>query len=261
MARAARLESDELGGGVLALRLTGAGPRPSGRLVLRVPAKLAGRVDAAPGPMRVQVSRIATVDLEATGDVQIRQIAGGVRGSHRNGELIVSGAEDVELALTSSMAAFTGIRGDVRLTARNGGVQLEAPGGAVTLEANNADSTILRSSGEARVRGMGGRLQVTDPRGPIDIDVRRMQVELQLHRAVPVVALNTQAPLHLVLSDQPDVVVEAVATEGAAVRGDAFELRAETTSDESRLVHTFGRGRARVALSNRRGEIVILPHK
>jgi hypothetical protein len=261
LARTARLDQSELGGGVLALRLAGAGPGPSGHLTLRMPAHLAGRIDAAPGRMRVEASQIAGLDLEGTGDVHVREIAGGVTGSHRNGELVVANVSHVELTLTSSTAAFTGVRGAVRLAARNGRVHLESPGGAMTLEAGNVDSTIVRPLAEVRVRGMGGRLHVTEPRGPVDIDVRRMHVEVHLDRAVPVVALNTQAALHLVLAGQPDVMVEAVATEGAAVRADSFSLHAETTGDESRLAHTFGRGGARVVLSNRRGEIVIRSHK
>lgn len=258
LAERTTLSQDNLGSGILSLHaIAPPGGRQSARLTLRMPGRLAGRIDGTQGGTTIEVSGIAALDLDAVGDVRVSAIAGTVTGSHRNGDLAITGSGQVDLTLVSSNTVIGGTRGPVTLNARNGRCRIDAPAAAVAVEASNEDCIVSNPTGTVHFRGSGGKIRVDRPRQELAIDVRRANIEITLDAAVPVTALTTDAPLDLVLDGAPAVVVDAVASEGGGVRADDFALTATVTDGESRVRHEFVVGGARVALRNRRGGIVI----
>jgi hypothetical protein len=231
--------------------------RQMGKLRLRVPARMNVRVDGSTG---VRVSGVAGARLElVTGDVNVEQVTGIVRGSHRNGNLTITGAGGATLTLQNSTATFERLTDRLTLTVRTGHCRVSDSKGPIEIDETNTDISIAAQDGPVRVSGTGGSITVTDPRAETNIDVRRAEVEVTLLGAVPLTLVTTDESLRLLVGGSASGAIDAIASDRGEIRAKEFDLTAETAADERRLAHTFG-GAAhapRVVLRNQRGDIVI----
>lgn len=249
------LERDDLGG-ILVLRLR---PAPDGRqtsaVTLRVPARLAVRIS---GARMTHVTGVSAVHLDATiGEAAIRQVTGVVDGSHRNGRLAIEDAGSATIAVMSATTSLLRIGGRVSLTARNGECDLTDAGGAIDADVTNGKITVTGARQGMTLTATNAQAIVTAPRGDVKIDARRTSVMLTLTTPVAVAILTTDEPLRVKLPATFDAAIDAVAGEKGTIDASDFGLTPSRDGVETRLAHTFGGGRLRVALRNTRGAIVI----
>jgi hypothetical protein len=251
------LKQDDLGR-ILALRVSyPSDGRQTSTLVLKIPSRLGVRVE---GGIGLDVSNVGSVQLDSLlGDTTVTGIAGGVTGSHRNGDLTVTGADFVKMTLLNgSRASFEAITPHgLTLDVRNGECQVAKSAGPLELDEVNEEIAIASYAGPVRISGTGGRVTLDAPRAEAHIDTRRAEVEVTLRSAVPLTLLTTDDTLRLLLDGPPKVTVDAVASDGQ-VQANDFNLSADQGDKESRLVHAFGDSAApRVSLRDLRGDIVI----
>lgn len=207
-------------------------------LSLRVPARLAVELDGA------------------LSDVTVEGLTGALTGDHRAGRLVVDGAGSVDLSLLQSRAELRRVNGPTTVEARGGECLIAEPAGRVVIDQNASDITVTNAADTVRIDGAGGRIRVVHPAGEVRIATRRAEVELEISRPVPATIETTSDTLRLVLPDEADVTIDAVA-EGGRIMASEFGLEAEVSDDTSRLSHVFGSGAARVVLRNWNDDIVI----
>ena len=255
------VKPDDLGD-VLALAVTGPTTgRGTIKIVVKVPKGLAVRIA---GAQRTNVSGVAEVYLDnLPGETTIRHIAGGVSGTQRNGPLTVSDVGSLSLTLVASKAALTGVRGAIKVIARSGGeLRVETPQASVEIEVNGTDVIVAESAAPVSITGTGGdatAITIDRPSADVNVDVKRARVSMLLTAPVPATILTTMHPLRLTLADGVPVTIDAATVRGPVWAAD-FNLTAEVTGEDAHLAHRFG-DRARVALRNQNGEIVIARRK
>jgi len=251
------LKPDNLGATLALAPVYPAEGHQMGKIRLHVPARLNVRVDESTG---VRVSGVAGARLEGvTGDVNVEQVAGLVRGSHRNGNLTVTGAGGATLTLQNSTATFERLTDRLTLTMRGSHCRVSDSKGSVEIDETNTDISIAGHDGTVRISGTGGSITVTDPRAETNVDVRRAEVEVTLLGAVPLTLVTTDESLRLLVGGSASGAIDAITTDRGEIQAKEFNLTAETSTDERRLAHTFGAGAHAplVVLRNQRGDIVI----
>jgi hypothetical protein len=255
--QATRLKPDDLGSALSLAVDAPNGVRPRTTIELRVPARLAVRLETG---SEAAVTGVTSVYLGGVvGDTVVADILGTVTGSHRNGALSVSAAGGVSMTLVGSKGTFTSITGASAVTARNGSARFIGTAGPVDLEADAAEVHVDGAEGPVRVRGSAGTFSIDRPQADLRVDVRRASVEVTIDRAVPVTIFTTDRPITLRL-DPVAVEIDAMTTDGGRIDASAFGVTPDVATDETRLRHAFGDS-ARVALRNRRADIVIAPRK
>jgi len=251
------LQHDDLGN-VLAISVRGPEDTPrTSTLTLQVPSRLAVRVESA---RRTRISSVAGVRLEnLVGNADLKQIAGGIDGAHRNGELSIEDVRDVTLALIGSTAVIRRPLGAVSISARNGSTRIEQPAGAVVAEATNQHLTIVESLGDVRVGGVGGEITIERPRRAIDVDARRTRVTLVLDSAVPATVFSAEGGVTLTLADVSQVALDVIADVGK-IDAQRVGLTPVDRDGRSHLLQAID-GAARVAIRGEASSIVIAPGK
>jgi len=226
----------------------------TGSIILRVPSRLATRIDGATG---AYATNVASVDIEnVNGDVTILEIPGALTGQHRNGTLRATGIGAVKLALSRSQATFEHVSGGLTLDVRNGELEVTGSTGSLQLDSQNNETTIKDHAGPIRVAGSGGRVTIVSPRDETNVDMRNTEVEVTLTAAVALSVLTSEDTLRLLIDGAPAMVIDAIASEGQIQAAD-FKLQGEPGDREVKLAHTFGANGPRVTLRNSRGDIVI----
>jgi hypothetical protein len=254
-AKRAVLKTDDLGSSLaFRIELPSEG-RQTTQLVLKVPLRLTTRVQ---GGSRHEITNVAAVRLEGvSGTIRISSVAGPVTGTHRGGDLEITGVGAVKLTLQGTQAKFHEIREPLSLDLRNAECEINQPKAAIEIEQINSRVTISQPAGTVRVGGERGRVLVESPTSETRVDVRRAEVEVLLGAAVPLTLVTTDEELRLVLDGPPAVVVDAAAVSGE-ISTPGLDLKLEASERESRLAHTFRENAsARVSLRNLRGPIVI----
>jgi hypothetical protein len=254
------LREDDLGA---VLGLTTAFPVEgvqTAKLTLHVPGHLLVRVE---GSRRVQVSKVASVDLRnISGETTVSNVP-AITGTHRSGDLTVSGAETVDLTLVSSRAKIRDVSQSIQLNARNGECAISNSTGTVAMTTANVELTIdHHQKGAIRVAGDTGSVTVNSLAARLSIDARRMRVDLKLEQALAedITVITSEEPLRVTLSADAALVIDAVAND-AAVKVTDFDWAPSKNDRESRLSATLGHGGARAVLRNAGGDIVISRRK
>ena len=228
-------------------------------LTLKVPAGLSVRVENSG---RVQVSNVAAVELRnLAGETALSAISAAVTGSHRSGDLTITGAGTVTLALSSSRAKIRNVTNGVTLTARSGECWIGESSGAILVNGTNAEFVINAAASAVTVNGDGGQVKVIDAH-QLSVDARRMQVEIETSVAAgdSIMVLTTEEPVRLALGAPHMFSLDAVTT-GGAIRASDFGLEPVTEAREVRLNTVVGKPVARLVLRNSRGDIVINKRK
>ncbi len=107
----------------------------------------------------MQVSKVASVDLRnIAGETSVSNVP-AVTGTHRAGDLTVSGAATVDLTLVSSRAKIRDVTQSIQLNARNGECAISNSTGTVAVTTANVELTIdHHQKGAIRVAGETGRV-------------------------------------------------------------------------------------------------------
>jgi hypothetical protein len=232
--------------------------RLAGALTLQVPARLSAIID---GARSTEVSGLAGVRLDrVVGDARLRDLSGSLTGGHRNGELSVEGAASVALNLFETSAAISGIRDDIRLTARNGETRLDGNQAAVEIDGNGHTARVVEPGGAVRIFGMGGEIHLTHPRDAVIIDVRRVEVTLVVDTAVPISVFTSERLVRLTMVPDLAVSIDARTFDGGPIDATALGVSPEITSDGSR-VHLPRAAAPAIAIRNQRGAIEIAQTK
>lgn len=255
-ARAMTFLHDEMGS---VLALAARGPRESGQgttLRLQVPKRLNVRLD---GARRVTASGLAALRLDnVSGDVDIRDVAGAVTGTHRNGTITIAEVGSVSMTFMSGGVTIGNVRGETTASLRNGSGHLSDLHGALSLDAASAVVDVTNTAAAARLTVTAGALNVLQPKAEVRIDSRTAKVLVSLDRAVPLTAIVTGG-MRLELAGDVPIAIDAIADGGTIVASD-FGLTPDTTERGATLHHAFG-STARVAVRSDGGEIVIARRK
>jgi len=245
------------------LGLTTAFPREgtqTAKLTLHVPEHLQVRVE---GSRRVQVSKVASLDLRnIAGETSVSDVT-AVTGNHRAGDLTVSGAATVELTLTSSRAKIRDVTQSIQINARNGECTISNSTGTVAVTTANVELTIEHhQKGAIKITGELGRVTLSAPGAPLSLDARRMLVDLKLDQVLPedITIITSEEPLRVTLSGDAALTIDAVAND-AAIKVTDVDWAPSKNDRDSRLTATLGHGGARAVLRNAGGDIVISRRK
>jgi hypothetical protein len=234
------------------------GARLAGALSLHVPDRLAVIIE---GARSTEIASLAGVTLDrVVGDARLSDLTGSVTGSHRNGELSVSGAASVTLNLVETSAAFTGIRDRIRLTARNGESRIDASPAPVEIDGTGHTSRLVESAGPVRIFGTGGEIHLTHPRGAVHVDVERAPVTLVVDAAVPITIFTSERPVRLTIGPDLAVSLDARTLDEGAIDATALGVSPEITPDGARVFLPRPDAPA-IAIRNQRGAIEIVEVK
>jgi len=145
-----------------------------GTLTLKVPSRLAIRLDSAGRP---KVRGVAGLRLaRVTGEVVAEDIRGAVTGTHVSGDLTVTGAGSVNLILVSSRAKFSGIERGLTVNARSGECEIRQSRGPVVFTGTSARLSVAEHDGPIDIDGEGGNVRIDRPVKPLYIDIRRTSI-------------------------------------------------------------------------------------
>ena len=246
-------------GATLALAVDGPPEaRLAGALTVQVPRRLAVLIG---GARHTDVSGVESVTLDRVlGEAHLREIAGAVSGSHRNGDLSISGAATVALNLIETTAVLTGIRDRLRLTARNGESRVGDSSAAVEIESTGNHVRLEAPAGPIRIFGSGGDVEITRPRETVHVDVRSAPVTIVLDRPVPVAIFARDRVVRVAIEPGVIVGLDARTTEGGSIDATALGLTPATTTDGAR-VQSLAPDAATIAIRNQRGAIEIVQTK
>jgi hypothetical protein len=233
-------------------------------IVLKVPARLSVRIDGAVGSVPggtggAVISGVSGLELDGTGSVRVEHVRGAITGAHAQGDLTVAGAGSVDLRLDGSRAKFSGVTGGVTITGRQARFEIADSGGPLDVSGSGVTTSVTGHAGPIRITGSNGRVTVDGPREETRIDVRRAEVQVTLRTPVALTILTSDQIVRLMIDGNPDVTLDAIATETGTITATDFTLTPAAADREQRLSHTFGGGAAarRVTIRNLRGQIVI----
>ncbi len=228
--------------------------RRSIALTLRVPGRLTVRTESV-GRMRVHA--VSAVHLgNVSGETVVETIRGEVTGTHRNGDLSVTGAGAVNVVLVGSRAKFRGVERGLTINARSGECEITDSRGRLTFTGTSARLQVSAFDGAIEIGGDGGQIRVERPSRETKVDIRRARVDVTLAAAIPLTILTSDETIRLVLDGAPPVDLDAVAANGNIDASD-LGLSPEKTERAARLAHAFGGKTARVILRNSHGDIVL----
>lgn len=229
-------------------------PRPSVRLTIRVPSRLA--VEVRSGGGELAVNDVAAVHLrEAEGNIRIGGIAGAVSGEVARGSLEVERVGSVALKARRCDARFATINGAFELEANRCEVRARAVQGASTLDIENVEGELEDAVGPVRIKGQGGAFYVRGGRGPIDADTDRTTLHLLPAAPVPINATVERDTIEITLP-RGGLEVDAIATDGD-VRAPHGLLTVERSDDMVKASGAVLGGGPRVQLRTTRGDIIV----
>lgn len=230
----------------------------TGKLALKVPEQLLARME---GGGRVVVSDVRAVELRnASGEVTLNNVKELVTGSHRAADLTITGVGGVLLALASSRAKLSEVKGAININGRSGSCSVANSQGPLEATVSNVDLTITDHDGEVKVTGETGALRLARPSGEVSIDLRRALLEVTLSASAPATIITTDESLRLTLIGPPAVSLDALVNESGFVRAPELGLD-EAAKKETKLIKQLGAGGPRVVLRNSRADIVIAVRK
>lgn len=222
--------------------------------VIRVPRRLAVRAESSNG---VVITNVSAAHVEAArGTVSISDVAGPVTGIHQDGDVTVSGVASVKMRLVRLRSRFEGVSGPVTLDVRDGDCTVADSRAPVEIDSARGDITVTGPRGTVTVRGTDGRVTIEHPRGETRVDMRRTEVEVAIDAGVPVTVMTTDQTARLIVDRAAGFQLDALSA-GGDIQAADLELTPEKTGNDSKLLHTFGGGGARVTIRNTRGDIVI----
>lgn len=258
LAKATTLKLDQAGASIIATLDYPKGGQQFTKLVLKVPAGLGVRMETHRGPLRI--SGVKTVEIvSASGNTEVRKIAGRVAANQTGGDLIVSDAGSVKLTTRGSDVTLEHVRGDVTLTTRSGELKATGLVGPIELESNSTDVTLDKletTTGTVRVNAVNGTLTLRGLRADGRIDARNAEVTVDIDRAAPLAIYAEGEEDVRITAPRGGFQLDAVARNGRVTVPDGT-VKVDVTGDEQRAGGAVRGGGATITVRANRGDIVI----
>ena len=255
------------------LRLTMFYP-PEGRqtatLKLRLPKRLALRLDDKGSSLTVSGIAAVSVGGAGRGETVISDIAGEVHVNQRGSTISITNVGSLRLTTVSAgEVKISGVKGDATMNFTGGEVRIEKIAGAVEIDSRSSELRIdhiedLR--GPVRIRDVGSDIDLNGIRADARIDGRESEVRVVQGAAAPLAVYNDNDgsdAIDVTLADG-GMKLDVAANRGRITLDDklaAAGLKVEAAqdkedkSDDQRLQATIGQGGPLVTLRAVRGHI------
>ena len=232
--------------------------RQQGYFTLKVPARLAVRLDQA--SRRATITNIASLEmLSARGDTTIKQIPGRVALSHAGGGLVVEDVGALKLTARRSEATVTAIRGDLSVDLQNSEVSASEIGGPISVEARASELTfdkLEEARGPTRINIVGGSIALRGVASEVRVDGRNTEVDVEMARPAPVTVYNEGDEPVDVTPPSGGYTLDALAT-SARISIPNGILSVTEVDDEQRASGAVNGGGPAITLRANRGHINI----
>lgn len=238
------------------------------RLTLKVPRRLAIRMDEKVAPMKIDGVASVTVGT-GTNETTITNVTGPVVLTQRGRAVRIENVGALRLnASGGADVTIAGVNGDAMLTLQSAKVGAKGLGGGLEVESRNSElrlEELTRLNGTVRLNLTEGELTLIGLATEARIDGRRTEMRVELSRAVPLAIYNDGEPVEVQLPPG-GVRVDAVAS-GARVSLDPALQKAglavEATGDrtagpvDERVAGAIAGGGAMITIRNRSADIVL----
>lgn len=272
LVNATRLKFDEAGAALIVSVDAPQGGVQRPALQLKVPSRLAVRIDQKNGALTI--SDVAAVTLGiARGATTISKVAGAVTATQRGSALAITEVGSVKLtSAAGARVRVSGVRGDAAFNAQSGEIHAENLAGALNVESQGAALTFqgldaLKSP--ARIYANGGTVKLTGLRTEARIDGLEATIRVSQASAAPLSIYNEGNDLIEMTLPPGGVRLDALAVGGKITIDGALEQAGirvaapaeDTTVPESRretrVAGTIEGGGPMITLRATRGSIQI----
>lgn len=188
--------------------------RQRAELVLELPSRLRMRLTRVAGG--IDARNLAGLELDETaGEAMLSGIAGGVRGSHAGGAIVIENTGAIDLAVRRCEVTMSEIAGNVRLDASSGG-SLTARGvrGTMDVEGNRLAVELERVDGAIRADLTQGHFEASAVSSDIRVDARGTEIRIELAKPVPTTAYTTDETVDVRLPAEGGFTLDAGVEDG-----------------------------------------------
>ena len=234
-----------------ALRLDDTGRRPSYEVRVRVPRRLAIRVEGGRG--RVEATGVAGLELaDYRGEIWTDGLTGPVTGELRQGRAEFGTGTVVDLETEGVLIRADGAA-SVTLKSERGTIDLVDTAGPVTIEQDYARMDIRGSGGPITITGDGGTVTLREIAHPLKIAATRLTVTAELAQPVQTSIDVEDDTVELTLPREGGLNLEVAVTAGELRLPSSLE--ATTTQDKQTLTTAIAGGGPLVKVDLSRGEL------
>ena len=220
-AKATRLKVDEAGPVITVSVDFPREGRQRASLSLKVPARLALRVEKN---NELTVTNVAAVTVTGRGDTTLSGIPGSVQATQRGSAITLSDIGALKLTtLSGAEAKLSDVKGDVTLSLQGGELHAEALAGSLEIESRNCDITLekLEKVRQGRINAVNGELVI-----------RGIQTELRIDGRDADIRVEQAAPAPLSVYNEGNETVELTLPAGG-LKIDARTIDGRLTVDEA----------------------------
>ena len=220
-AKATRLKVDEAGPVITVSVDFPREGRQRASLSLKVPARLALRVEKN---NELTVTNVAAVTVTGRGDTTLSGIPGSVQATQRGSAITLSDIGALKLTtLSGAEAKLSDVKGDVTLSLQGGELHAEALAGSLEIESRNCDITLekLEKVRHGRINAVNGELVI-----------RGIQTELRIDGRDADIRVEQAAPAPLSIYNEGNETVELTLPAGG-LKIDARTIDGRLTVDEA----------------------------
>ena len=262
------LRVDQAGAVVI---LTGKFPEPGTqrpRLTIRMPRRLAARMDDKVAPLKIDGVAEVTVG-NGTAETTISNIAGQVVLTQRGSKVSIENVGGLKLnASAGAEVTMARIRGNTTLSLQSADITARGLGGGLEVDSRNSElrfEELERLTGTVRLNLTAGELRLAGLATEARIDGRRTEMFVELARAVPLAIYNDSEPVEVALP-RGGLRIDAVASDARVSLDPALQkagLTVEAPADrtksagDERVSGELGGGGPLVTIRNARADIIL----
>lgn len=237
---------------------------------MKVPKRLALRIDEKGGKVRVSQLAAVTFGGAGRGETIITDIAGAVQATQRGNAITITNVGSLKLTtFNTGEAKISGVHGNVTLNIQGGEVRGEKIEGSLEVEARNADlrfTDLDEAKAPIRFNVVGGELQLDGLHVETRIDGRHVEVRVSQVVAAPL-SIYTDEEIIEVTLPPAGVTVDAMVVNGRVNVDKALESAGLKTTEtgsasdserkETRVAGDVKSAGPLITLRSTRGEIVL----
>jgi hypothetical protein len=242
------LKSDEAGALLILATKYPVEGRQSGRLTLKIPARLGVRTDGKSGVMKI--SRVESVAIgTARANTELTDIRGHVAVTQRGSQITVQNVGSVRLQTFSAEAKLVNVRGDTTLNVQGGEFAAEQLHGALEVESRTSEMRFERLEklrGPVRINASLGELLLVGLAVEARIDGRNTQIRVEPAVPVTLSVYNTEEDVDIILPSG-GMRLDLMATEGDVEVPEGLKEQLTITPPPGDSAPPVGRTEQRVA--------------
>ena len=242
--------------------------RQTASLSLKVPKRMALRLDDKGGRLTVSSIAAITIGGAGRGETVITDIAGQVQANQRGSAITIASVGSLRLTtINAGEVKISGVKGDATLNLQGGEVRIEKIAGAVEMDSRNAEIRFEHMEdlrGPLRIRDVGSEIDLVGVRIDTRVDGRQSEVRVIQGAAAPLAIYNDNEDsdaIEVTLADG-GMKIDAAANDGRITIDDKLKaaglaVRASDAkvSTEQRLEAVLGQGGPPVTLRAAHGHI------